>query len=161
MEATIVFTPYPSGIVGRSNHDPTNPLHPPHCSGLPEISVLCLLLISAMRSQSISPLSVVPSTHYRPPGVDGAAFGLNFHRVDAQFIKHIPVADGGLSSHVPAGPEYVTPHIEFLFIAPRFPLKGLLLARWASFRPCLTTTPSPKAPTVGALSLTFGSANTW
>ena len=45
---------------------------------------------------------------------------LNFHCVGAQFIKHIPIADGGLSSHVPAGPEYVTPRIEFLFIAPQF-----------------------------------------
>ena len=79
---------------------------------------------------------------------------LNFHRVDAQFIKHIPIADGGLSGHVPAGPEYVTPNIEFLVHRPA-------ILRWTSFRPCLTTTPSPKAPTVGALSLTFGSANTW
>ncbi len=45
---------------------------------------------------------------------------LNFHRVDAQFIKRIPIADGGLGGHVPTGPEYVTPHIGFLFIAPRF-----------------------------------------
>jgi len=45
---------------------------------------------------------------------------LNFPRVDAQFIKRIPVADGGLNGHVPTGPEYVTPYIEFLFIAPRF-----------------------------------------
>jgi len=47
---------------------------------------------------------------------------LNFPRVDAQFIKRIPIADGGLNGHVPTGPEYVTPHIEFLFIAPRFRL---------------------------------------
>ena len=55
---------------------------------------------------------------------------------------------------LPTGPEYATPHIGFLFIAPRF---------------------APEGPTVGALdflqtpphdnalflSLTFGSANTW
>ncbi len=45
---------------------------------------------------------------------------LNFPRVDAQFIKRIPFADGGLRGHVPTRPEYVTPHIGFLFIAPRF-----------------------------------------
>jgi len=45
---------------------------------------------------------------------------LNFPRVDAQFIKHIPFADGGLRGHVPTRPEYVTPHIGFLSIAPRF-----------------------------------------
>lgn len=45
---------------------------------------------------------------------------LNFHRVDAQFIKRIPIADGRLSGHVPTGLEYVTPHIGFLFVAPRF-----------------------------------------
>ena len=46
--------------------------------------------------------------------------GVLLTRVDAQFIKRIPIADGGLNGHVPTGPEYVTPHIEFLFIAPRF-----------------------------------------
>lgn len=60
---------------------------------------------------------------------------LNFHRVDAQFIKHIPIADGGLSSHVPAGPEYVTPRIEFLFIAPQFRV-GLPSDTASRQRPC-------------------------
>lgn len=60
---------------------------------------------------------------------------LNFPRVDAQFIKHIPVADGGLSGHVPADPEYVTPHIEFLFIAPRFRV-GLPSDPASRQRPC-------------------------
>ena len=45
---------------------------------------------------------------------------LNFPRVNAQFIKRIPIADGGLNGHVPTGPEYVTPNIGFLFIVPRF-----------------------------------------
>jgi hypothetical protein len=43
---------------------------------------------------------------------------LNFPHIGAQFIKRTPVADGGLGGHVPTGPEYVTPHIGFLFIAP-------------------------------------------
>jgi len=88
---------------------------------------------------------------------------LNFHRVDAQFIKHIPIADGGLSSHEPKA------------------LRGACSARWPQIshnsywvlvhRPAI----SPREPTVGtlgflqtllhdnalALSLTFGSANTW
>jgi hypothetical protein len=45
---------------------------------------------------------------------------LNCHRADAQFIKRIPIADGGLRGHVPTRPGYVTPPIGFLFIAPRF-----------------------------------------
>jgi hypothetical protein len=44
----------------------------------------------------------------------------NFPRVNAGFIKHAPIADGGLRSHVPARPERTTPHIRFLFVAPRF-----------------------------------------
>ncbi len=52
---------------------------------------------------------------------------LNFHRVNAQFIKRIPIADGELNGHVPTGSRYVTPHIGFLFVAPRFRLKRLLL----------------------------------
>ncbi len=79
---------------------------------------------------------------------------LNFHRVDAQFIKHIPVADGGLGSHVPAGPEYVTPHIEFLFIAPRFALKGPTVGALG-----LLPAGAPETSLTGlalALSLTFG-----
>ena len=43
----------------------------------------------------------------------------NVHGVDAGFIKHRPVADGGLDGHVPTGPTDVTPHIQFLFVAPR------------------------------------------
>ena len=47
----------------------------------------------------------------------------NFPRVNAQFIKRIPIADGGLGGHVPTGPGYVTPQIGFLFIVPRFRLE--------------------------------------
>ena len=45
---------------------------------------------------------------------------LNFPPVDVKFIKRIPFADGGLRGHVPTRPEYVTPLIGFLSIAPRF-----------------------------------------
>ncbi len=60
---------------------------------------------------------------------------LNFPRVDAQFIKRIPIADGGLGGHVPTGPEYVTPYIEFLSIAPRFRV-GLPSDPASRQRPC-------------------------
>ena len=49
-------------------------------------------------------------------------------RVDAGFTKCTLVGvatnavDRGLRGHVPAGPECITPHIRFLFIAPRFRL---------------------------------------
>ncbi len=71
----------------------------------------------------------------------------------------------------------VTPHIGFihhiLVVRPSGQLKLFKMAPatlsvrcptilpWTSFRPCLATTPSLKAPTFGAHSLTFGSANTW
>ena len=35
---------------------------------------------------------------------------------------HPTAADGGLRGHVPARPEYITPHIRFLFIVPQFGL---------------------------------------
>ena len=60
---------------------------------------------------------------------------LNFPRVDAQFIKRIPFADGGLRGHVPTRPEYVTPHIGFLSIAPRFRV-GLPPDPASRQRPC-------------------------
>jgi len=48
---------------------------------------------------------------------------LYFPRVDAQFIKRIPTVNGRLRGHVPTRLEYVTPHIAFLSIAPRFCLE--------------------------------------
>ena len=45
---------------------------------------------------------------------------LGFRCVDAEFIKRSPVADGRLHGHVPTGLSYVTPHIQFLFVAPQF-----------------------------------------
>ena len=60
---------------------------------------------------------------------------LNFPCVDAQFIKRTPIADGGLSGHVPTGPEYVTPHIGFLFVASQFCV-GLPSDPALRHRPC-------------------------
>lgn len=53
----------------------------------------------------------------------------------AEFIKHIPMADGELRGHVPARSRCTTPHIRFLFIASHL--------RWASFRPHFAVTPLP------------------
>ena len=44
----------------------------------------------------------------------------NLVRVDAGFIKHTQITDGGLYGHVPARPERTTPLIRFLFVVPRF-----------------------------------------
>src|SRR5215210_5034698 len=44
----------------------------------------------------------------------------SFPCVDARFIKHTPIAEGGLRCHVPAHPGCTTPHIWFLFVAPQF-----------------------------------------
>ena len=49
-------------------------------------------------------------------------------RIGAGFTKYTrlgvtaEIADGGLGGHVPTGPGCITPHIRFLFIAPRFRL---------------------------------------
>ena len=59
-------------------------------------------------------------------------------------------ADGGLGGHVPTGPECITPHIRFLFIAPRFRL-GSPKHPASRRRTCPSTN----------LRLTFGSADTW
>lgn len=59
---------------------------------------------------------------------------LDFHCINAGFIKRTPLADGGLNSHVPTGPTCVTPRIQFLFVAPQ-------LRRWTSSRLHLTVTP--------------------
>ncbi len=53
-----------------------------------------------------------------------------------RIYKAHPVADGGLRGHVPARPGCTTPHIRFLFVAPR-------VLDWASFRPHLAVTPLP------------------
>ncbi len=40
--------------------------------------------------------------------------------VGAGFIKRSPVANGRLNGHMPTGLNYVTPYIQFLFVAPQF-----------------------------------------
>ena len=69
-----------------------------------------------------------------------ASRGKTYHlpRVNAGFIKHTPVVDGGLHGHVPTGPGCTTPHIRFLFVAPRFRI-GLPPDPASRRRPC----PSP------------------
>ncbi|HKL17523.1 MAG TPA: hypothetical protein VJ905_01085 [Halalkalibaculum sp.] len=54
----------------------------------------------------------------------------NFRCINAGFIKHTPIADGGLRSHVPARPGCTTPHIRFLFVA---------LHLWIGLPPDLTS----------------------
>ena len=44
---------------------------------------------------------------------------LDFRCVDAEFIKRSPLADGRLRGHVPTRLSYVTPHIQFLSVAPQ------------------------------------------
>ena len=62
----------------------------------------------------------------------------SFPRVNAGFIKHAPVADGGLRGHVPTRPGRTTPPIRFLFVVPRFRI-GLPSDPTSRRRPC----PSP------------------
>ena len=62
----------------------------------------------------------------------------SFQRVNAGFIKHTPIADGGLRGHVPTRPGCTTPQIRFLYVAPRFWI-GLPSNPASRRRPC----PSP------------------
>jgi len=62
----------------------------------------------------------------------------NVPHVNAGFIKHTPLADGGLRGHVPTRPECTTPRIRFLFVAPCFRI-GLPPDPASRRRPC----PSP------------------
>ncbi|MCI0440624.1 MAG: ATP-binding protein [Chloroflexi bacterium] len=48
----------------------------------------------------------------------GPILGPGFRHVSAGFIKRTPIADGGFNGHVPTDPVYVTPPIQFLFVAP-------------------------------------------
>ena len=86
-----------------------------------------------------SPFSQFPS-HATSRGTGEISRGKtqNLPCVDAGFIKHTPIAEGGLHSHVPARPECTTPRIRFLFIAPQFWI-GLPPDPASRRRPC----PSP------------------
>jgi len=124
--------------------------------------LLCLLLTSARRSDRISPVSVLIQGYRAmfvfsvcrlvsrrchnistiPSGSDTLQTSRgktqSFLRVNAGFIKHTPLADGGLHGHVPTRPGCTTPHIRFLFVAPRFWI-GLPSNPASRRRPC----PSP------------------
>jgi len=104
--------------------------------------LLCPLLISAVRSKSIAQLSVFPYTQDRPP----RGKTLNFHCVNAQFIKRIPVQMEGLIATCPLAPN--TSHLRLGSCTPprNFTLDFLQ---------------TPPRDDAIALSLTFGSANTW
>ena len=70
----------------------------------------------------------------------------NCRCVDAGFIKHTPIVDGGLRGHVPTRPGCTTPNIRFLFVAPHL---------WIGLPP------GPPRDETLALLLTLGSTNTW
>ena len=72
---------------------------------------------------------------------------LGFRCVDAEFIKRSPIADGRLCGHVPTRLNYVTPHIQFLFVAPQFCVE-LPSDPASRQRPCLQLT----VPTTTACS---------
>lgn len=71
-----------------------------------------------------------PSVAHWPPRTAQISRGKTriLPRIGAGFTKCIrrgvaaALADGGLGGHVPTGPGCITPHIRFLFIAPRFRL---------------------------------------
>lgn len=99
----------------RARHEATSPLIPFGPSRL--VPLLCPLLTSARRSKRIAPPSVqlLPDTLQISQGKTQ-----NFPCVGARFIKHTPIAEGGLRCHVPTRPGCTTPHIWFLFVAPQF-----------------------------------------
>jgi len=107
-------------------------------------------------------VNVDPSTlsqfqsHATPQGTWKISRGKtqNLLRVNAGFIKHAPITDGGLRGHVPARPERTTPLIRFLFPGSR-PGQALPRAFGLGF---LQTPPRGDAL---ALFLAFGSVNTW
>ena len=104
------------------------------------LRLICPLLTSPMRSTPIARCSANfsrtrdPKAHRRSPRVRPRSLS----RVNAGFIKHTPIVDGGLHGHVPARPGCTTPHIRFLFVAPRFRI-GLPSDLASQRRPC----PSP------------------
>ena len=78
----------------------------------------------------------------------------SFPCVNAGFIKHTQITDGGLRGHVPTRPGCTTPHIQFLFPGSS-PGQALPRTFGLGF---LQTPPHDDAL---ALLLTFGSDNTW
>jgi hypothetical protein len=75
---------------------------------------LCPLLTSAERSGRIAPPSVLNED---TPQISRGK--LSYRRcIDAGFIKHNPIVDGGLHGRVPARPDCATPRIRFVSLAP-------------------------------------------
>jgi hypothetical protein len=87
-----------------------------HRSGLQRALAcrLCPLLTSAGWSGGIPPPSVL---YQDTPQISRGK--LSYRRcIDAGFIKHAPIVDGGLCGRVPARPQRTTPHIRFVSLAP-------------------------------------------
>jgi len=106
------------------------------------ILLLCLLLTSVQRSEWITPPSVLIS---KDTVQISQGKTRNFRCINAGFIKHTPIADGGLYGHVPTRPGCTTPQIRFLYVALHLWI-GLPCLRQASFRPHLAMTPPAQSP---------------
>jgi hypothetical protein len=79
----------------------------------------------------------------------------NFQCINAGFIKHTPIADGGLRGHVPTRPGCTTPQIRVLYVAPHL---------WIVEDPELVAggfLQTPPRNDALALLLTLGSVHTW
>jgi hypothetical protein len=86
-------------------------------------------------------------SHHDGPWETSRGKTQSFPRVDAGCIKYAPIADGGLCGHGPARPRHTTPHIRFLFVAPRVWM-GLPSDPASRRRPC----PSPSLRLRGHLA---------
>jgi len=81
-----------------------------------EHHLLCPLLTCPRHS---APITQRPASILRGTGEISRGKTRYLRCIDAGFTKCTPTADGGLRGHVPARPEYITPDIRFLFIAPQ------------------------------------------
>ena len=88
-------------------------------SGLPPTMPFADLFL-AVRGNHF-PLSQFP-LHAESQGTRKISRGKtqNVLRIDAEFIEHTLLENGGLRCHVPARPEHATPQIRFVYLAPRF-----------------------------------------
>ena len=107
--------------------------------GLRLVSVSLLLLCRLLPSPLGSGPMTLPSAISDGPWETSRGKTPSFPRVGAGFIKHAPIAHGGLRGHVPPRPERATPPTQFLFVAPRVWI-GLPSDPASRRRPC----PSPR-----------------
>ncbi len=127
---------------------------PLYRSGLRPASAELLfpLLTSPLRSTLISQRSVPPQagSHATSQGTEETSRGKtqNLPRVNAGFIKHTPLADGGLRGHVPTRPGRTTSRLR----------RDSCSSPRAFGLGFLQTPPHDDAL---ALLLAFGSAKTW